>query len=286
MGISPQMPSWMNQFLRQYSIQTSAPHVWVHAPRRSLRTIYSNDIADMNNRIDALLAAVPPHERVEHIDEWEGPRPLRPCFLGCTVSMLHPKTWAPLSIVLSVSNLGHFTIDDMRQKEARTLARCYHASWEAQRAHLQKSNSMMIDNTAVNPSVCRSLGVVAMRCGNHILEIALTRLFFPCNMTVIQQRGAHPRAATKHNLCPEVVVAPERLRACCVALLHVPFEFMVLRSSACQWPAAGYAGLNSIRQRPECMRHTQSRTARVHHPHKFACGYPPSRLGVARFREK
>ena len=132
--------------------------------------------------------------------------------------MLHPKTWAPLSIVLSVSNLGHFTIDDMRQKEARTLVRCYHASWEAQRAHLQKSNSMMIDNTAVNPSVCRSLGVVAMRCGNHILEIAVTRLFFPCNMNVIQQRGAHPRAATKHNLCPEVVVAHERLRACCVAL--------------------------------------------------------------------
>ena len=30
--------------------------------------------------------------------------------------MLHPKTWAPLSIVLSVINLGHFTIDDMRRK--------------------------------------------------------------------------------------------------------------------------------------------------------------------------
>ena len=218
MGISPQMPAWLKHFLRQYSIQTSAPHVWVHAPRRSLRAIYSNDIVEMNNRIDALLGAVPPHERVEHIDEWEGPRPLRPCFLGCTVSMLHPKTWAPLSILLSVSNLGHFTIDDMTQKEARTLVRCYHASWDAQRAQFPKSNAMMIDNTAVNPAVCRSLGVVAMRCSNHILEIAVTRLFFPCNMSAIQQRGAHPRPATKHNLCQEVVVAHERLRACCVAL--------------------------------------------------------------------
>jgi hypothetical protein len=90
MEISPHMPSWMKQFLRQYSIQTSAPHVWVHAPRRSLRTIYSNDIADMNNRIDALLAAVPPHERVEHIDELEGSRPLRPCFLGLHCEYVTP----------------------------------------------------------------------------------------------------------------------------------------------------------------------------------------------------
>lgn len=87
-------------------MQTSAPYMWLRAPRRSVRRIEDADYNEMWRRIGDVLKSIRPSERHRHLDEWECPKPHRTNYLGCAVSFLDSKTWLPHFIMLFIVDSG------------------------------------------------------------------------------------------------------------------------------------------------------------------------------------